>query len=229
MGSSPGTRSSPSLEAKTARSLARRPRTSLRSFSPAKGSAARCTRPSLQAARALSSAHMGSGRERTKPTKAPSGGGQGASSRGAGASRRPNSWRRLPNSSLSRKALSPSRSGSRPWARSTSRGRSVRTRESSKESLRSSRWALIFSRTFSGFTRSRFLRRFSRLPHSLRSLRAVFSPMPLTPGRLSEGSPTRARKSTHCSGLRPYFSQSHSGVMRWPSGWRTATRSETSW
>ncbi len=43
---------------------------------------------------------------------------------------------------------------------------------------------------------------------------AVFSPTPGMPGRLSLGSPRMAAKSGYCSGVRPYFSCTDSGVKR---------------
>jgi len=46
---------------------------------------------------------------------------------------------------------------------------------------------------------------FSKLPNSLIKARAVFSPMPGTPGILSEASPFKAKISTIFSGPTPNF------------------------
>ena len=43
-------------------------------------------------------------------------------------------------------------------------------------------------------------------PKACTSERAVFSPMPFTPGMLSEVSPIRLFTSMSCLGARPYFS-----------------------
>ncbi len=51
-------------------------------------------------------------------------------------------------------------------------------------------------------------------PYCWMSLVAVFSPSPGMPGRLSLGSPRSAANSGYCSGDRPYFSWTLSGVMR---------------
>ena len=45
------------------------------------------------------------------------------------------------------------------------------------------------------------------------SFAAVLSPMPGTPGRLSDVSPLSATKSVHCSGVTPYFSTTRSRVV----------------
>ena len=54
-------------------------------------------------------------------------------------------------------------------------------------------------------------------PYCWMSLVAVFSPSPGMPGRLSLGSPRSAANSGYCSGLRPYFSCTASGVIRFMS------------
>jgi len=56
--------------------------------------------------------------------------------------------------------------------------------------------------------RAALSRMFSTVPHSRTSLQALFSPMPGTPGMLSDASPHRARMSRTSTGSSmPYFSR----------------------
>ena len=52
----------------------------------------------------------------------------------------------------------------------------------------------------------------SRLPAVWMSFSAVFSPIPGTPGMLSDVSPISALTSTNCAGVIPYSSKKRSGV-----------------
>ena len=51
-------------------------------------------------------------------------------------------------------------------------------------------------------------------PNSRTHLAAVFSPTLGMLGRLSDGSPRSAAKSGYCTGVRPYFASTSSGVNR---------------
>jgi hypothetical protein len=53
--------------------------------------------------------------------------------------------------------------------------------------------------------------RFSSVPYSVISFAAPFSPIPFTPGMLSEGSPTRARRSSTRAGGTPKRSSTSAG------------------
>ena len=84
-------------------------------------------------------------------------------------------------------------SPSRPTPISASSGTSRLSVTRLLERKAFSRSASSFFRTPSGFTSSRWAYRFSRLPQSPRSFAAVFSPIPRTPGTLSDWSPVRER------------------------------------
>ena len=71
-------------------------------------------------------------------------------------------------------------------------------------------------------------------PKSTIHLVAVFSPTPGIDGKLSLGSPRRAAKSGYCSGVKPYFVSTASGVIRDKSltprlGYKTVVFSLTNW
>ena len=61
----------------------------------------------------------------------------------------------------------------------------------------------------------RFPRSRSMEPYLLMSVAAVFSPMPGTPGTLSDTSPQRARMSMNCSArMSPYLASRSCSVVR---------------
>ncbi len=101
-------------------------------------------------------------------------------------------------------------------AQPASIGTSDRSVESSRLSRASSACAIRPSRAFFAFTCSADASSVSRSPYSPISFAAPFSPMPFTPGMLSEGSPTRARTSSSFDGGTPKRSSTAAASMRRP-------------
>ena len=64
-------------------------------------------------------------------------------------------------------------------------------------------YSIKFCLSLAPFILSIFCKTFSTLPYSLISLYAVFSPMPGTPGILSDVSPIRPLTSINCVGVTP--------------------------
>ncbi len=90
---------------------------------------------------------------------------------------------------------------------SISTGTSLRISTSSLLSLASSAFSASAFLALFGVTSSTRSMAVSRSPKSCMILRAVFSPIPGTPGTLSEESPMSALTSTSCFGSSPYFSR----------------------
>ena len=81
------------------------------------------------------------------------------------------------------------------------------------ESTASSAYCSRPSRARLPFTLGTSARSASTLPYCRTSSMAVFSPMPFTPGTLSEASPMSASTSMNCTGSRPYASRKISSVI----------------
>ncbi len=112
-------------------------------------------------------------------------------------------WKPSSRNSVTSACISGSgaRSASRPGSSCTSSRIVTRSSESSSSSR--SRAMCSFALPL---TLSRFWSRFGTEPNSSISLIAPFSPMPVTPGTLSEESPMIASTSITCSGVVPNFS-----------------------
>ena len=135
------------------------------------------------------------------------------------------------NSISSRNGINKAGSSGRTFSSSisSSRGTSVRSDTSSLEMRACSANSMRFSRRLFCLISLARSSSVSRSPYSPISCAAVFTPIPGTPGTLSEESPASAWISITCSGPRPNFSTTSSRpILRFFIGSNIETRSPTS-